>query len=79
MNDIELITFGVFIVFFVAIIKAIIQTFSEKWSKKEWVELTEDDRMLIKHDANFNQFMTADEYAEKVQKLTEEKLRSKNI
>jgi len=79
MNDIELITFGVFIVFFVAIIKAIIQTFSERWSKKEWVGLTEDDRMLIKHDANFNHFMTADEYAEKVQKLTEEKLRNKNI
>ena len=22
--------------------------------QKEWVDLTEDDRVLIKHDANFN-------------------------
>jgi len=43
MNDIELITFGVFIAFFVAIIKAIIQTLVESWSKKEWVGLTDED------------------------------------
>ena len=79
MNDVELILFGVATGFFIVIFKSIIQTIAERWSKKEWVGLTEDDRMLIKHDANFNQFMTADEYAEKVQKLTEEKLRSKNI
>ena len=79
MSDVELILFGIATGFFIVIFKAIIQTLAERWSKKEWVGLTEDDRMLIKHDANFNQFMTADEYAEKVQKLTEEKLRSKNI
>jgi len=79
MSDIELLAFGFCTAFFVVVLKSIVQTLVESWSKKEWVELTEDDRMLIKHDANFNQFMTADEYAEKVQKLTEEKLRSKNI
>jgi len=79
MSDVELILFGIATGFFIVIFKAIIQTLAERWSKKEWVGLTEDDRMLIKHDANFNQFMTADEYAERVQKLTEEKLRSKNI
>jgi hypothetical protein len=40
MTDVELITFGVFIAFFIAIIKALIQTLVEKWSKKEWKFLT---------------------------------------
>ena len=43
MNDIELITFGVFIAFFIAIIKAIIQILAERWSKKEWVGLTDEE------------------------------------
>ena len=47
MNDVELIIFGVFISFFVAIIKAIIQTFAERWSKKEWVELTDEDKQKL--------------------------------
>ena len=34
--------------------------------QKKWVGLTEDDKVLIKHDANFNQFMTAGEYADRV-------------
>ena len=46
--------------------------------QKEWVDLTEDDRVLIKHDANFNQFMTAGEYADRVQQLTEARLKDKN-
>ena len=46
--------------------------------QKKWVDLTEDDRVLIKHDANFNQFMTAGEYADKVQQLTEARLKDLN-
>ena len=46
--------------------------------QKEWVDLTEDDRVLIKHDANFNQFMTTGEYADKVQQLTEARLKDLN-
>jgi hypothetical protein len=47
-------------------------------SQRTWVELTEDDKVLIKHDANFNQFMTAGEYADRVQALTEARLKDKN-
>ena len=43
-----------------------------------WVGLTDDDKVLIKHDANFNQFMTAGEYADRVQELTEARLKDKN-
>ena len=46
--------------------------------QRTWVELTEDDRVLIKHDANFNQFMTAGEYADRVQQLTEARLKDLN-
>jgi len=46
--------------------------------QRTWVGLTEDDRVLIKHDANFNQFMTAGEYADRVQALTEARLKDKN-
>ena len=46
--------------------------------QKEWVGLTKDDRVLIKHDANFNQFMTAGEYADRVQQLTEARLKDLN-
>ena len=45
---------------------------------RQWVGLTDDDRVLINHDANFNQFMTAGEYADRVQQLTEAKLKEKN-
>jgi hypothetical protein len=47
-------------------------------AQRTWVELTEDDKVLIKHDANFNQFMTAGEYADRVQALTEARLKDKN-
>ena len=46
--------------------------------QKEWVGLTKDDRVIIKHDANFNQFMTAGEYADRVQQLTEARLKDLN-
>jgi hypothetical protein len=48
------------------------------FQKREWSGLTEDDKVLIKHDANFNQFMTAGEYADRVQQLTEARLKDKN-
>ena len=43
-----------------------------------WVGLTDDDKVLINHDANYNQFMTAGEYADRVQQLTEARLKDKN-
>ena len=46
--------------------------------QRTWAGLTEDDRVLIKHDANFNQFMTAGEYADRVQQLTEARLKDLN-
>ena len=46
--------------------------------QRTWVGLTEDDKVLIKHDANFNQFMTAGEYADRVQQLTEARLKDLN-
>jgi hypothetical protein len=46
--------------------------------QRTWVGLTDDDKVLIKHDANFNQFMTAGEYADRVQELTEARLKDKN-
>ena len=46
--------------------------------QRTWVGLTEDDKVLINHDANFNQFMTAGEYADRVQALTEARLKDKN-
>ena len=55
----------------------------QNWKKEKevqsiWVGLTDDDRILIKHDANYNQFMTAGEYADVVQQLTEARLKDKN-
>ena len=49
-----------------------------KLAQRTWVGLTEDDKVLIKHDANYNQFMTAGEYADRVQALTEARLKDKN-
>jgi hypothetical protein len=46
--------------------------------QRTWVGLTDDDKVLIKHDANYNQFMTAGEYADRVQQLTEARLKDKN-
>jgi hypothetical protein len=49
-----------------------------KLGQRKWVGLTDDDKVLIKHDANYNQFMTAGEYADRVQQLTEARLKDKN-
>jgi len=43
MNDIELIAFGFCTAFFVVVLKSIVQTLVESWSKKEWVGLTNED------------------------------------
>jgi hypothetical protein len=45
---------------------------------RTWIGLTDDDKVLIKHDALFNQYMTAGEYADIVQQLTEARLKDKN-
>ena len=50
----------------------------EEALQRTWVGLTDDDKVLIKHDANYNQFMTAGEYADRVQQLTEARLKDKN-
>ena len=60
-----------------AVIRAL-DGYIKNLTKRTWVELTEDDKVLIKHDANFNQFMTAGEYADRVQALTEARLKDKN-
>ena len=57
---------------------AVGQPFFTHPPQRTWVGLTEDDKVLINHDANFNQFMTAGEYADRVQQLTEARLRDKN-
>jgi hypothetical protein len=46
--------------------------------QRTWVGLTDDDKVLIKHDALFNQYMTAGEYADIVQQLTEARLKDLN-
>ena len=43
MNDIELLAFGFCTAFFVVVLKSIVLTLVESWSKKEWVELTEKE------------------------------------
>jgi len=40
MSDIELLAFGFCTAFFVVVLKSIVQTLVESWSKKKWVELT---------------------------------------
>lgn len=57
--------------------------FGEAYAKantpqRTWQGLTEDDKVLIKHDADFNQFISAGEYADRVQQLTEARLKDKN-
>ena len=46
--------------------------------QREWQGLTDEERRRVRSDADYNQFMTAGEYAERVQELTEAKLKEKN-
>lgn len=45
---------------------------------KPWVGLTDDERRAVRNSVAYNQFMTAGEYAELVQKATESFLKVKN-
>ena len=45
---------------------------------RTWVGLTDYERTLIRKEVGYNQFMTAGEYAELVQKATESILKAKN-
>jgi len=47
MSDIELLAFGFCTAFFVVVLKSIVQTLVESWSKKEWVELTDEDKQKL--------------------------------
>jgi hypothetical protein len=46
--------------------------------KREWVGLTDEDKMEIKRSVTYCQFETAGEYARRVQAATEAKLKEKN-
>jgi hypothetical protein len=46
--------------------------------KREWVGLTDADKIVIRGRVGYNKFMSAEEYAEKVQDATESKLKEKN-
>lgn len=47
MNDIKYLFLGIATAFFIVITKAIVQTLVESWSKKEWVELTDEDKQKL--------------------------------
>ena len=50
MNDIKYLFLGIATAFFIVITKAIVQTLAERWSKKEWVGLTEEE---VKNEVEF--------------------------
>lgn len=47
-------------------------------TKKPWQGLSDDERRAVRNSVAYNQFMTAGEYAELVQKATESFLKAKN-
>lgn len=47
-------------------------------TKKPWQGLSDDERRAARNSVAYNQFMTAGEYAEHVQKATESFLKEKN-
>jgi hypothetical protein len=49
-----------------------------KPAQRTWVGLTDEERKLVRNSVGYNQFVTAGEYAEHVQKATEFKLKEKN-
>ena len=49
-----------------------------KPAQRTWVGLTDEERKLVRNSVGYNQFVTAGEYAEHVQKATEFKLLEKN-
>jgi hypothetical protein len=46
--------------------------------ESKWVGLTDEDRERVRTAVGYNQFMTAGEYADAVQKTTEDELKEKN-
>ena len=50
----------------------------EHFAQRTWVGLTDEERKLVRNSVGYNQFVTAGEYAEHVQKATEFKLLEKN-
>jgi len=47
-------------------------------AQRTWVGLTDEERKFVRNSVGYNQFVTAGEYAEHVQKATEAKLKEKN-
>ena len=47
-------------------------------SQRPWVGLTDEDKKQIAKEANYNWEMTTGEYAERIGRLTEAKLKEKN-
>ena len=52
--------------------------FTSPPAQRTWVGLTDEERKLVRNSVGYNQFVTAGEYAEHVQKATEFKLLEKN-
>ena len=46
--------------------------------QRQWVGLTDEDKKQIAKEANYNWEMTTGEYAERIGRLTEAKLKEKN-
>lgn len=47
-------------------------------ARRTWTGLSDDERRAVRNSVAYNQFMTAGEYAELVQKATESFLKEKN-
>jgi hypothetical protein len=48
-------------------------------AQRQWVGLTDEERKFVRNSVGYNQFVTAGEYAEHVQKATEAKLKERNV
>jgi hypothetical protein len=60
------------------ITSGMMQALAEQPAQRTWVGLTDEERKLVRNSVGYNQFVTAGEYAEHVQKATEFKLLEKN-
>ena len=47
-------------------------------AQRQWIGLTDEERKFVRNSVGYNQFVTAGEYAEHVQKATEAKLKERN-
>ena len=55
-----------------------LETVEIELPERTWVGLTDEDKKQIKKEANYHWEMTTGEYADKLQQLTEAKLKEKN-